>query len=528
MRDFISLDPDKSIDPLSEQLRRGGSSAPESVADLLRAGLAALQGTTHHDSVLAAVLDQLERSATAGRDEDTTLLVATLAAFEVLDAQPSCDAGRVTQARHGLIEHLVGRDLTRAFADASRSNPIGAVMNRTGLAAALLDRALVDPARLIDLDRLRALTSGTGRVFHDRARMRIEDDPQRLEYWCEVEPSSVVPVCMGLMQREPLDTLGRLARGIAVAVSLGSTHPPPIDVAAMAQRLCDRRRREGAGDDPILTAACWKYARHLEGAAGQVLAEDHQELSEAAFAALGKMRALFQGDRTAERFADAHPHLHEAMFFVLRTQPSKSIWGVLRRLLLALRALPGIGMPSDLRTWNEAKMEPPPEPWGWVPAHIALLFELFLTRELASERERAPEREPDLKELRIELARFCLDRLGTREPGKPDLIERDPHWRVGYILAARELHAALGGRGHRVLVWTKNNDPEPRVREAAALAEDVVRREQALPSNKSPRRAIFAAFWWLRQAHVLALGGDVDAIGARETFQKEVRRQERT
>ena len=40
----------------------------------------------------------------------------------------------------------------------------------------------------------------------------------------------------------------------------------------------------------------------------------------------------------------------------------------------------------------------------------------------------------------------------------------------------------------------------------------------------SPRRPLFEAFWWLRQAHLLTVGMKIDESGAMRTRRKELQR----
>jgi hypothetical protein len=141
-------------------------------------------------------------------------------------------------------------------------------------------------------------------------------------------------------------------------------------------------------------------------------------------------------------------------------------------------------------------------------------------------------RDDDLEVLRREFAKFCLDRIKTREKARADrplanddFFEPKPEWRAAYINAAKELHPNLGERGHHVLGWSRDHDPDESVRDSARSAAEVIRHSHGLPKNTSPRRAMFAAFWWLRQAHVVSLGERVDEAGAQRTFRKEMRRQ---
>jgi hypothetical protein len=294
-------------------------------------------------------------------------------------------------------------------------------------------------------------------------------------------------------------------------------------LAPIAELLCARRRDEGLETDVLLTRCCWAYAQWAIEATPDAVAEHRGALRDLALAELGRMRGWLRGGPDdATWFAAHEDYLQTGLFFVLRTDPT-SLWDVLRRLLLALRELGSLSVPLDLRTWYEADMPPLPRPWGWVPDHIARTLELFLGREL--------ERDPGLEQLRGDLARFFLDRLKTRE--KTDrqhvlthemFVEPEPTWRCGYLHALRELHVNPGGRGHEVLAWAMRHDPDEQVRAEAKSVHAVLRRGHKLPPGVSPRRAVHAAFWWLRQTHVLALGHAPDEAGAQRTFRKEVRR----
>jgi hypothetical protein len=151
------------------------------------------------------------------------------------------------------------------------------------------------------------------------------------------------------------------------------------------------------------------------------------------------------------------------------------------------------------------------------------ILALLLGRELRHDEE--------LHELRRNIGKFCIDRLKTRDKRNPEalnnaaFVEPDPNWRAAYAHAYRALRPSLGERERDVLAWSQDHDPDESVREAAKLAHEVTRRGRGLPENTSPRHVVFAAFWWLRQAHVLALGESPDARGAQRTYRKEMRRQ---
>lgn len=518
---FVSIEPDDPIDPVRSELQRAGIPAADAVARMLARALAPYEQTTQHEDFVEGVIAYFSRFRTSSPREDIALLVTLMAAFEHMQqAQGSSEDVRVfNDVRKRLLDYLgdVVRDVTEAFTVVGRSREAADAMRAMELATEMYQRGLIAPSQMIDRDLLKALTPAKGgRSWENQD---LERDAARLEFWCKTEPSAVVPMCVALLESEPIENLGELARGIGIALSIGVPGLPPLALDVLTRLLCRRRRLEGRADDQLLTSLCWRFAADLGEAAAAALPDDYVDLSKLAFEALGRMRTLFLGEGAAKAFGDARDYLQAAMLFALETQPNASVWDVLRRLLLALRALPVQSVPDNLWAGPESGPELMPNPWWWVPERVNWLFGRYLKRELVLD--------PELKKLRVELAQFCLDRLKSKksEPGMPlEMVEPDPQWREAYVYAARELHAALGARGHRVLVWSKANDPEPRVREAADLAEDVVRREQSLPDNKSPRRVMLAAFWWLRQAHVLALGGSVDKAGAQETFQKEVRR----
>jgi len=101
-------------------------------------------------------------------------------------------------------------------------------------------------------------------------------------------------------------------------------------------------------------------------------------------------------------------------------------------------------------------------------------------------------------------------------------------WRGCYIQALKVLGVNPGGRSHRTLFWLLNNDPDKGVREYAKRVHRQVRhldrKRPNLDKGASPRRPLFEAFWWLRQAHLITLGVKVDQAGAMRTRRKELHR----
>jgi hypothetical protein len=144
------------------------------------------------------------------------------------------------------------------------------------------------------------------------------------------------------------------------------------------------------------------------------------------------------------------------------------------------------------------------------------------------------DRDPYLQQLREEFAKFCIGRLRTKTKNQnsnytdEDFVEPRPAWRRCYVQALAALRVNPGGRAHRTLFWLSKNDPDETVRDFAQRAHKQVRhldrQKPNLDEGASPRRPLFEAFWWLRQAHLLTLGEEIDEPGALRTRRKELHR----
>lgn len=207
-------------------------------------------------------------------------------------------------------------------------------------------------------------------------------------------------------------------------------------------------------------------------------------------------------------------------------------WKCLRSLLLAFSEMRVPAVASDLRPWPEADREPPPHPFSQIPMWIATaMYPQNLRDELT--------RDPDLQELREAFFKFCLDRLKTRKIRRQQdvngidcaderFIEPRRTWRRCYVQAVAALRVNPGGRAHRTLFWLSRNDPDETVRTLAKRAHGQIRHlnrnRPNLDRGASPRRPLFEAFWWLRQAHLLTLGIEIDEAGAMRTRRMELHR----
>ena len=202
-----------------------------------------------------------------------------------------------------------------------------------------------------------------------------------------------------------------------------------------------------------------------------------------------------------------------------------SPWKCLKPLLLAFTEMKKQAVTSDLRPWHDGDREPPPHPYSLVPMWIEIsMYPQNLRDEL--------EKDPHLQALREEFAKFCLGRLKTRTSGiadtNEDFVEPRPEWRRCYVQALTALRVNPGGRAHKTLFWTANNDPDEEVRKLAKRAHRQIRHldrgKPNLDVGASPRRPLFEAFWWLRQAHLITLGVEIDQSGALRTRRKDLHR----
>lgn len=194
------------------------------------------------------------------------------------------------------------------------------------------------------------------------------------------------------------------------------------------------------------------------------------------------------------------------------------LWDGMRPLLLLFRALNMPCVHPDLRWWStieEDKQANSLNLWMQVPSLMATEFHFHAKREQKNDEQ--------LISLRTSMARFFLDRLKTVKSGSGP-TEPDPTWREAYIRAVSELYVNPGGTGHHTLHFAAKNDPDENVRAKAQDAYVLMRHNPKLPDDYSPRRAVFRAFWWLRQAHLHVMGIEIDESGAQATRENEVRR----
>jgi hypothetical protein len=249
-------------------------------------------------------------------------------------------------------------------------------------------------------------------------------------------------------------------------------------------------------------------------------AERRKKLLKAAHDDLGRLRPLLRKAATegaAEEFRSRWANRHPSLFLIYRLG---GLWQGTRVLLHAFRALNTPALAADLRYWPTLDRQAPPEPWSSIPTSLVSMFH----NRAAAEQQA----DDDLSAFRAAFAEYCLERLKTRKARTTsddlDFVEPSPIWRECFVRAIGELHVNPGGKGHRVLNWLSENDPDEDVRIAAKKVYVALRHGPSLPTRTSPRRAFIHAFWWISQAHLLALGVELDDDGAQRTREEEVRR----
>jgi hypothetical protein len=334
-------------------------------------------------------------------------------------------------------------------------------------------------------------------------------------------------------------------------------------LAEAVRPICEHLDRACAGPDApqgrLREAWLW-FGRCATLADASALDETHRDrLLRAANEELARLRPLFARATRKEAYAYAAGQGHGLLGEDEKRAPWEEfewerelfetcvtllyhlggVWAGMKPLLLAMRALASPAVASDLRYWSEppgpedgvrGRRELPPETWSIVPTAMFNLFHACVGKEQAVDAE--------LGELRGELAAFCLRGLADRwtadkradaerdgrQRTNDDMLERSPDWRYCLVRAAMALHLNPEGKAHRLLHAASRFDPDPEVRDVAHEAYEKMRRSKGLPKDVSPRRSVMTALWWVRQAHLLALGVEIDADGAQRTRVKELTR----
>lgn len=200
-----------------------------------------------------------------------------------------------------------------------------------------------------------------------------------------------------------------------------------------------------------------------------------------------------------------------------------SPWRALRAVTLLMMLAPEPCTGPDLRWWSEDGLPGQPMPWALLPQWFAWLI---LWSDVHAEQD------PEFKRGREDFSHFLLERLKDRpeDEKSPDQkgtrvpVESRPEWRIAICESAIALHANPKGRGDHILFQVLKNDPDEKVRAAAAYAYKKVRYYKGDTGGLVARNLFMKSFWWLRQAQRLSLRYEVDSVGARRTASKELDR----
>ena len=387
-------------------------------------------------------------------------------------------------------------------------------------------------------------------------RTNTDRDPEALEFWLiwrfqenaerrrTISLDTLLPAFADLpadvLGESILDLLNAIGYALQVASNRRWVRENPLDRAweLVAQELIpflgllDQEHPHSHRDRSALLKAWWQLAirvhgRSMGGLEEELSSERRDQLVESAARHFGLLRKILR--ESPEQFADpdstgaVSDFYHEAFRVLLIFAPP---WKRLKPLLLAFTEMTEPAVTSDLRPRSEPDPDRPPLPYGQIPLWIEIaMYPQNLKDDI--------KRDPSLQGLREEFAAFCLGRLKTKTKRAAgytdaDFLEPRPRWRQGYVQALAALRVNPGGRAHRTLFWLLHNDPDEDVRGLAKKAHKRIRHldrnRPNLDDGASPRRPLFKAFFWLRQAHLLSLEREIDRRGAQRTMSKELRR----
>ncbi len=411
-----------------------------------------------------------------------------------------------------------------------------------------------EPLKIVDLDLLNPI---------QRRRLRYNDftDLEQLEFWLirrfEANAERCDTIRLDTLLQPfsdfPEDVLGDKILGLrnaiyhAMSVISRSLGLDPLNdgwrIVAHELvpflELLTAKEPDSSQERSSLLKAWWHlanviYGWSMGGLEPELSAELKNRLVESAARHIGILRSVlrdtsdvFEGEDSTGTVSDFY---QEAFYILLNFAPP---WKCLKPLLLAFTGMTVRAVTSDLRAWHElGREEKPPQPYSRVALWVAItMYPQNLRVEL--------DRDPHLQGLREEFAKFCLDRLKTKGKQKAssgdkqfsdkDFVEPRPLWRRGYVQALAALRVNPGGRAHRTLFWLSENDPNEEVCALAKRAHKQIRhldrKKPNLDEGASPRRPLFEAFWWLRQAHLATTPGiEVDQPGAMRTRRRELHR----
>jgi hypothetical protein len=349
-------------------------------------------------------------------------------------------------------------------------------------------------------------------------------NPERLEYWLMYNPTEMLELFLivlthvdvseiGLIiigtYRAFLDTMMKQRRKLDNAESNNLMHQTQIAFYNYVLLIEDRLKIDS--ENRSLLKALWLYSKKqhdflFEGfsAVGPELSKSQvKRFNNIASQELGKLRTHIKHwieTRTENEF---DPEYYNCLVYYLSYY--KSHWVVIKHLLVTFSSLTTLAVANDLRYWDERHKDRVPQPWSWIPNYIVYMLRYFIRSQ------------PDkvaYKKLIEEFAQFCLTRIKTPKKvtipegdklRNADFVDDRPIWRLCYIRALRELKINPKGKSHLVLKWVSVYDPNEEICAAAKTVYKTMRHENATPGAQHPAISFMMAFFWIKQAHFLAL-----------------------
>jgi hypothetical protein len=178
----------------------------------------------------------------------------------------------------------------------------------------------------------------------------------------------------------------------------------------------------------------------------------------------------------------------KASFFLL--WKLKGPWYAAKQLLTIFRLVPVQAIDPDLAPSLRGSDK------GW--QLVAVLIHRIFDRPWSNEEGR---------EIRAMMTHDLLEKLKpSKNQSKRALVEPDAVWRYAYVRAVADLGADPSDTGHfhhQVLDKCAANDPDPKVRKAAADASAGLKTRSGWKAG-SGKRMLLHAWWWIRQAHLIS------------------------
>jgi dsDNA-binding SOS-regulon protein len=294
---------------------------------------------------------------------------------------------------------------------------------------------------------------------------------------------------------------------------------------AFFTRSCERAVQENADSYMELYTFLklrWYFRNDVDA-----MLEKHTENINALTIRCSKILNVFKRDIREKEVPEDEQNIYNDYIFLVSDflwERTGNVWKALKPLLLAFRASEKVLLTNSLYAdfLNQQ--------------YHSQLYEMITASFDINEKEK-------LKELRYDMANDFADYLKPLKLGKEPRqaedytqIERDergfdtsyiepsPFWRYAYIRALGDLRVKTDKRGHffnEVLKSVSKKDPSEKVRAAARKVTKELRAIRRGYSRSNHKKCLFEAFWWLRQAHMLSLGAEVDSKNANDLRTKE-------